>query len=1060
MTAALTWVRYGRPAALALREAVVAAKDGDALAPVTVVVPSNAVGVGARRQLAGGSLGPLVPQRSGLAAVTFLTVYRLAELLAAPVLAGSGRRPVSTPAVAAALRRALAADPGVFASVAQHPATEAALLEAYRELRDCSAEALASLAATSRRAADVVRLAATAQTQLEADFFDEEDLLDAACAAVDSGGAVLGAFGPVVVYLPERVSRHGARLLSAVAARGDLEVIAGACGDRDADAEVVTALGRLFGDAGVAPPPTGDPLDGVVSPVRTALATMSDADEEVRSAVRAVVAAVRAGTPLDRIALLYGTPVPYARLVSEQLRGAGIAYNGASVVGPGVRVAGRTLLRLLELHRRGLRREDVFTWLSGAWLSHDGRRAPVGAWERISREAGVVAGRGDWDLRLARYIEERRAELGAVEADPDAAPWRAEHLTGSIERAEGLRSFVVGLSDELDAAAATPRSWSARAAWARSLSRRLLGDEASREHWPLAEQRAATRVERALDRLGCLDEIEPAVGLDVFTRTLAIELDQDPGREGRMGEGVLVGPIAMGVGAELDLVVVLGLVEGSFPGPVRDDSLLPDHEREAAGGELARRDQAVERQHRHLLATLAGAARQLLCVPRGDLRRSVERVPSRWALDVGSRLNGARLWSEDLLAARAGWIDHSASYDAALRRAEPATAREHRLRALLAAGGGPGAVRAVGDGVLEAGAEVVHSRRSDRFTRFDGNLGASLVPSPVDSSVSATSLEAWVTCPFAYLVRYVLGVEPVELPEDRLTISPGDRGLLVHEILERFVKEAVDAGRPDFGAPWEPADRARLRAIAEEVCARYEHRGLVGRAVFWGVDRRRILVALDRLLDTDDALRRARRSRPVAAELAFGVRGATLGPVELALPDGRSVAFRGRADRVDESEDGDLQVIDYKTGRADRFNGVSEDSPDGGGRHLQLPVYGLAARAGVGRPDATVSASYWFISGRERAAPVGYPVTPAVLARVGATVWRIVSGIESGVFPSAPHSDDAARWVECPYCDPDGLGTADLVRQLARKRGDPAFRLLLDPTDEADPTDGEGEHGG
>ena len=34
------------------------------------------------------------------------------------------------------------------------------------------------------------------------------------------------------------------------------------------------------------------------------------------------------------------------------------------------------------------------------------------------------------------------------------------------------------------------------------------------------------------------------------------------------------------------IVVLCGLAEGSFPGTIRDDSLLPDRQREAAGGEL------------------------------------------------------------------------------------------------------------------------------------------------------------------------------------------------------------------------------------------------------------------------------------------------------------------------------------------------------------------------------------------------------------------------------------------------------------------------------------------
>ena len=84
--------------------------------------------------------------------------------------------------------------------------------------------------------------------------------------------------------------------------------------------------------------------------------------------------------------------------------------------------------------------------------------------------------------------------------------------------------------------------------------------------WPEAERKAAERVDAALDRLAALDGVEDAAGLDVFTRTLALELESDLGRVGRFGEGVFVGPITMGVGLDLDLVVVLGMAEGTFPG--------------------------------------------------------------------------------------------------------------------------------------------------------------------------------------------------------------------------------------------------------------------------------------------------------------------------------------------------------------------------------------------------------------------------------------------------------------------------------------------------------------
>ncbi len=187
MALRVEWTGYGRDAAVALRDAVAGAKGGEPLAPVTVVVPSNHVGVASRRLLSSGSLGP-VAGGIGLAAVTFVTTYRLAELLGASVLAGQRKRPVSTPVLAAAMRAELAINPGLFEPVKQHPATESALVSTYRELRDLSPAALDALGASSDRAQEVVRLHRAARAQLETAWSDEEDLLVTAAGLASGAG--------------------------------------------------------------------------------------------------------------------------------------------------------------------------------------------------------------------------------------------------------------------------------------------------------------------------------------------------------------------------------------------------------------------------------------------------------------------------------------------------------------------------------------------------------------------------------------------------------------------------------------------------------------------------------------------------------------------------------------------------------------------------------------------------------------------------------------------------------------------------------------------------------
>jgi hypothetical protein len=120
-------------------------------------------------------------------------------------------------------------------------------------------------------------------------------------------------------------------------------------------------------------------------------------------------------------------------------------------------------------------------------------------------------------------------------------------------------------------------------------------------------------------------------------------------------------------------------------------------------------------------------------------------------------------------------------------------------------------------------------------------------------------------------------------------------------------------------------------------------------------------------------------------------------------------------------------------------------------------VYGQAARLLRDDPDVPVRAEYWFVSTKGKFKRIGYRVTPEVVARAGRTLGTIVRGIEEGVFPPYPTAKSTTPFVECPYCDPDGLGVVDLRRAWERKQEDAvlaSFVALAEP--EASPG---GDHG-
>ncbi len=560
---------YGPPATALLAGQVQAAKGGDRLAPVTVIVPSNYAAVSTRRALAG--------RPGGAANVTFLTLFRLAERLGAASLAAAGRRPVSTPVLAQAVRSVLAAEPGVFDPVAKHPATELALVASTRELAGLTEGALDAVAACSARAADVVRVARQVRTDLAPAWYDEHDLVGAATAAIEEAADERAAVGPVIVHLLQDLSPAGAGLLQALAQRQPVVVNVG-----------------LTGNAGRRSSTCSPPTPGLASPStpgsrrtagwRPTIVSVSDPDEEVREAVRQVTDWARDGVRLGRIALLYGTPEPYARLLHEQLEAADIPHNGAPVRAVGDMLYGRTVRSLLALPDRNFRRSDVLAVVTGAPIRTGAGLAPGRAWERISRGAGVIAA-ADWTPRLAVYATDQRAR--AAEADQDEQDRLADHLRRDADRAGELATFVSDLQADLATLAETG-SWTATVDATRALVSKYLGDERHRWRWPADEQQAADRVEAALDRLAGLDALGgPPPSVEVFRRTLDGELDASLPRTGHLGDGVLVGPASMAIGLELDRLVMLGMAEGAFPPRRLEDSLLHDDERRVAGGELA-----------------------------------------------------------------------------------------------------------------------------------------------------------------------------------------------------------------------------------------------------------------------------------------------------------------------------------------------------------------------------------------------------------------------------------------------------------------------------------------
>ena len=746
-----------------------------------------------------------------------LTVDRLAERIAAPALTGAGRRPATSAVLAAAWRRALAGDAGVFAPVAAHPVTVQALADRHRELREVDDAALDAIAGSGPVASDLVRLHRVVAGLLAARWYDPVDLRRTAAGLLRGGPRLGGEIGAVVLFLPQDLPLSATAMLGELAGAG-LRVIAGLTGDARADAGVLETLRRIGADEdrdARAGPGPGTPATATA--MATSIVHASDPDDEVRCVVR-LVAGKLAGVRAERVAVLYGSAEPYARLLAEHLDAAGITTNGAAVRPVIERTFPRALLALLALPDHRWRRDEVLALLAQAPVrGPGGYRVPAARWERISRAAGVVAG-GDWESRLCGYAATQRAAAAAernCEAPRQGLIARHER---DAEAADALRGFVAGLKDRLERGGEL-RSWPDLARWAAETFRAVLGDAEDEPWLPEEEARAAAKVQQVMAGLSGLGAIEPAADLTALRLTLELELADDLPRQGRFGTGVLVGPLGSAIGLDADVVFVVGLAEGMVPGRLHEDGLLPERVRALAGGQLAPLRNRFDRQHRYLLAALAAAPERVASFPRGDLRRSTARLPSRWLLPSLRALAGQPgLHASQWESVSGRWLAGSPSYAASLARTPVlASEQEWRLRAAIARHGGGVADALGGDVAVARAVAMIGARASDLLTRFDGDVSGLGIPDPAGPGrvVSPTALEAWARCPHAYFVQRLLRVEPAGAPEELIEISPLESGSLIHEVLDRFFTgQSLKAAVPGPGQRWTAAQRAELGRIA------------------------------------------------------------------------------------------------------------------------------------------------------------------------------------------------------------------------------------------------------
>ena len=291
-----------------------------------------------------------------------------------------------------------------------------------------------------------------------------------------------------------------------------------------------------------------------------------------------------------------------------------------------------------------------------------------------------------------------------------------------------------------------------------------------------------------------------------------------------------------------------------------------------------------------------------------------------------------------------------------------------RLDALLAGDpGGPAALRAMESALLAWVSALDHPADAP------GPLPPPAPRPPVTARprrLSVTRIETWLADPYSVYARDILRLrllDPIDADP-----SAAERGSIIHRILDAFVREHPDALPPDA--------EARLLALGE---AQFEAAGArPGVLAFWWPRFERIV---QWFLETE------RARRPGCMPLATEVEGA----LDLEAPGG-PFRLTAKADRIDTTGAGALEIIDYKTGGVPRKKHVAD------GRRPQLSLEAaIAAAGGFGGVDAAEVAAlaYWRLSGAE---------TAGEITAIGGDAGKLAREAADGLLALVARFDDPA----------------------------------------------------